>query len=386
MSKEFRRLDTRLVHAGEPRPLVSGAVTLPIFQSSTYEHTGRGGYHDIKYIRLNNTPNHAALHEKLADLEEGEAAIVTGSGMAAIATLFLAFLKPGDRVLAQDCLYGGTHDLILNDLAPLGIHFDFIEADRPETWAEKITPETRMVYVEAISNPLMQVIDFDAVLRLARDHHLLSVIDNTFATPVNFRPLTLGFDLTLHSCTKYLNGHSDIVAGAVIGGRENIETVCHKLNHLGGTLDPHACFLLHRGLKTLGLRVRRQNENALRLAEALARHPAVETVHYPGLASHPGHAEARRFFDGYGGMLSFEVSGGVTAADELIRRLVLPICAPSLGGVESLITRPATTSHAGMSPQDREAAGISDHLIRVSVGIEALEDLVADFEQALNAL
>jgi cystathionine beta-lyase/cystathionine gamma-synthase len=209
------------------------------------------------------------------------------------------------------------------------------------------------------------------------------VIDNTFASPVNFRPAAWGFDLSLHSCTKYLNGHSDIVAGAVIGSAALVKTIGHKLIHLGASLDPHACFLLHRGLKTLALRVRRQNESALAIARFLAAHPAVERINYPGLESDPCHDRARKLLDGFGGMLSFELKGDVDLADRFIHRLALPIIAPSLGGVESLITRPATTSHAGMPPAERAAHGISDRLIRLSVGIEAADELIADLAQAL---
>ncbi|GBC61549.1 cystathionine beta-lyase [Desulfonema ishimotonii] len=383
MPGHYNRIETKLIHAGEPRPLIGGAVSIPVFQSATFEYTGQSSYHDLKYIRLNNTPNHVALHEKLAALENGETAVVTASGMAVISTVLLALLGPGDHILTQNCLYGGTHELITKDFTEMGIRFDMIDGERPDSWAGLLRPETKAIYVETITNPLMAVADLPAVAAFAREHGLISVIDNTFASPVNFRPPEHGFDLSLHSCTKYLNGHSDIVAGAAIGKGDLIGKVLRKLNHLGGTLDPHACFLLHRGIKTLALRVRYQNENALSLAEFLNRHEAVEAVYYPGLSSHPGHARARDLFDGFGGMLSFEMKGGVAAAKRVIRKLTLPISAPSLGGVESLITRPATTSHAGMSPEERKKAGISDGLIRLSVGIEAPEDLIADFEQAL---
>ncbi|MEZ4527230.1 MAG: aminotransferase class I/II-fold pyridoxal phosphate-dependent enzyme [Desulfobacterales bacterium] len=378
------KLETKLVHAGEPEKRIEGAVSMPVFQSSTFEYSGQADYHELKYIRLNNTPNHAVLHKKLAALENGQAAVVMSSGMAAISTVLLAILKPGDHLLAQDCLYGGTHELICKDLAEMGITHDLIEGDRPRTWEEKIRPQTKVIYMETLSNPLLQVPDLKAAAAFAQKHGLISLIDNTFASPVNFRPLEHGFDISLHSCTKYLNGHTDIVAGAAIGSAEMIKKITRKLNHLGGSLDPHACFLLHRGIKTLALRVKCQNENAMQVAEFLNRHDAVQTVHYPGLKSHPGHERARDLFAGFGGMLSFEVKGGLENAEKVLHSLRIPIVAPSLGGVESLITRPATTSHSGMSRQDREKAGISDSLIRVSVGIEAAEDLMADFAQALD--
>jgi len=267
----------------------------------------------------------------------------------------------------------------------LGISFDFIDCDDPDSWKEQLRPNTKAIYVETMTNPLLQVADLNAVVEFARAHNLLSLIDNTFASPVNFRPPEWGFDLSLHSCTKYLNGHSDIVAGAVIGRADLIEKITHKLNHLGGSLDPHACFLLHRGLKTLAVRVKYQNESALKIAQFLEKHPAVQNVNYPGLENHPRHQRARDLFDGFSGMLSFELKGGVQAAERFMQNTTLPIIAPSLGGVEMLITRPATTSHSGMSPEDRQALGISDSLIRVSVGIEATEDIIEDFDQALKA-
>ena len=385
MRKMIRHLDTKLIHAGEPEPRIEGAVTMPIFQSSTFEYAGQTSYHDLKYIRLSNTPNHRVLHAKIAALEGAEAALVTASGMAAVSTALLALLGAGDHLLVQTGLYGGTHDLLTRDFPALGIELDFIDPDAPATWAAKLRPRTKAIYVETLSNPLLQIGDLDAVTAFARERGIVSIIDNTFASPVNYRPAERGFDLSLHSCTKYMNGHDDIVAGAVIGRAALVEATSRKLSHLGGALDPHAAFLLHRGLKTLGVRVRQQNKSALELARVLERHPAVERVYYPGLASHPRHDRARALFDGFGGMLSFELAGGLEAAARLFGRLELPICAPSLGGVETLITRPTTTSHAGMSPEERQRAGISDALVRLSVGIEDTEDLIADLEQALAA-
>jgi cystathionine beta-lyase/cystathionine gamma-synthase len=227
------------------------------------------------------------------------------------------------------------------------------------------------------------VADLTAVVEFARAHGLVTLIDNTFASPVNFRPIPAGFDLSLHSATKYLNGHSDIVAGAVIGRADLIERIRHKANHLGGSLDPHAAFLLNRGLKTLVLRVRYQNDSALKLAQFLEAHPAVTAVHYAGLASHPRHERARRLFAGFGGVLSFELKGGATRADEFAARVLIPAVAPSLGGVHTLLTRPATTSHAGLTREDRQRLGITDGLLRLSVGVESTEDLMEDFTQAL---
>ena len=384
MTKTYKHLETKLIHAGEPDPLINGAVSIPVFQSSTFEYSGQTSYHDLKYIRLNNTPNHIALHQKLAALENAEAAVVTSSGMAAISTTILALLSSGDHFLAQECLYGGTYEFILKDLSALNILFDFIDGDAPQNWEGKLRSNTKAVYVETMTNPLLQIADLKAVVEFAKSNNLISIIDNTFATPINFRPPELGFDLSIHSCTKYLNGHSDIVAGAVIGRGDLIEKITHKLNHLGGSLDPHACFLLHRGMKTLAVRMKHQNKSALEIARFLENHQAIEKINYPGIESHPGHQRACDLFDGFSGMLSFELKGGVEAAERFIQNTTLPIVAPSLGGVESLITRPVTTSHSGLSKEDLQKQGISDSLIRLSVGIEATEDLIEDFKQALG--
>ena len=384
MTNRSSHIETKLIHAGEPEPRVDGAVTMPIFQTAMFESAGEKSYHEIRYLRLNNTPNHVALHAKLAALENAEAALVTSSGMAAISTALLALLSNGDHFLAQNCLYGGTHDLVTKDLVGYGITHSFVDGSKPDTWEAALRPNTKLMYVESIANPLLDVPDLEAVVAFAKRHGLITLIDNTFASPVNFRPAEVGFDLSLHSATKYLNGHSDLVAGAVIGRADLVTRVTHRLNHLGGTLDPHACFLLHRGLKTLALRVGYQNRSALAIASFLEGHEAVRKVVYPGLASHPQHEIARRMYDGFGGMLSFEVKGGVDAAERFMARTTLPVVAPSLGGIETLLTRPATTSHSGLSAAERERIGIRDGLIRVSVGIEHTDDLIADFGQALG--
>ena len=375
---------TDVIHAGEVSDRFSGAVALPIFQSATFEYGGQDSYHDLKYIRLNNTPNHQVLHNKLAQLEGGEAAVVTASGMAAITTLLLTVLKQGDHLLAQDCLYGGTVTFLTQDVGDFGIGVDFFNGNDPASWESLLKPETRAIYVEPMSNPLLEVADLEAILAFVKKHNLVAIVDNTFASPVNFRPLQMGFDAVVHSCTKYLNGHSDIVAGCVVGRQDLIDRVTHRLNHLGASLDPHACFLLHRGIKTLVLRVKQQNENAQHLASFLQAHSKVDKVFYPGLETHPHFARASKLFHGCGGVLSFEVVGGVEDADRVLSRLKLPVVAPSLGGVETLITRPVQTSHSGLTPEQRKMAGISEKLIRVAVGIEDAEDLCADFKQALE--
>jgi cystathionine beta-lyase/cystathionine gamma-synthase len=384
MTRTFTHLETLVVRGPGTRARVEGAVVTPIFQSAMYEYGGETSHDDLKYIRLNNTPGHAVLHAKLAAIERGEAALVTASGMAAISTTLLTVLTPGDHLIAQDCLYGGTHDLLRTELTQLGIETTFVDGNDPSSWERAMRPTTRAIYVESITNPLMRVADLEAVVAFAKAHGLVSLVDNTFCTPVNFRPLEHGFDIVLHSCTKYLNGHSDIVAGAVIGSRHWIERVTHRLNHLGGSLDPHACFLLERGLKTLVVRVRHQNQSAHTIASALARHPAVARVNYPGLDSHPHRARAARLFGGFGGMLSFELTGGAAAAERFLHRTTVPILAPSLGGPETLLTRPALTSHAGLTPEERRQAGIDDGLIRMSVGLEAPEEILDDLKEALG--
>jgi len=357
---------------------------MPIFQTAMYETMGEKVYDDIKYIRLNNTPNHLAVHKKLAALEGAEDALVTASGMAAVSATLLAFLTKGDHLLIQDCLYGGTHDFVTRDLEGFGISYDFIDGNDPASWERLVRPNTKAFYVETMTNPLLGVADHKRVVEFARSKGLVSIIDNTFASPVNFRPLSLGYDVSLHSGTKYLNGHSDIVAGAVIGSAALVLKVKLRLNHLGGSLDPHACFLLHRGMKTLAVRMRQHNESALKIAEFLEGQPGVKRVNYPGLESHPHHQRAKELFDGYSGMMSFELSGGREVAERFLKAVTIPIPAPSLGGVESLITLPATTAHLGMTEEDRLKLGITEGLIRLSVGIESSEDLIDDFTQALE--
>ena len=383
MAKDIQSFETKLIHAGEPKPRINGAINVPIFQSSTYEYTGEGSYHEVRYLRLSNTPNHLALHKKLAALEGSEAALVTSSGMSAIATALLTFLKAGDHILAHNSLYGGTADFVNNELSGYGIEHDLIDASNPSDWDSKLRPNTKVIYIETITNPLMDVPELGKIVDFAKSHGLISMIDNTFASPLLYCPVIEGFDLSLHSCTKYINGHSDIVAGAVIGSSNYVDQVTKNLNHLGGSLDSNACFLLHRGIKTLALRMNKQCENALLIAHFLENHPQVKKVNFPGLESSSSFERAQEYLCGFGAMLSFEIDGGVDQADQFINLLQYAISAPSLGGVESLVTRPVTTSHALMDKAERKIAGISDTLIRYSVGIESADDLIADLQQAL---
>jgi cystathionine beta-lyase/cystathionine gamma-synthase len=359
---------------------------MPIFQTTTYEYVGgEGGYGDLPYHRLNNSPNPRVVQAKLAAIEGAESGLMTASGMAAIATTLLTFLSEGDHLLIHEVVYGGTHGLVTAHLHRFGISFDFVSASDPGDWEKRRRPNTKAIYVETIANPLMTVPDLGAVVAFARRHGILSIIDNTFASPINFRAAAAGFDISIHSATKYIAGHNDVVAGVLLGRASLVEQARRLLNLLGGCLDPHACFLVHRGLKTLAVRVRAQNRTGAVLSEFLEGHEAVSRVYYPGLPRHETHANAKAYLEGYGGMISFETRGGAPAAERFVRALHLGVEAPSLGGVETLVSRPALLSHADLNAGERERMGIRDSLIRVSVGLESAVDLVEDFRQALEA-
>lgn len=377
-------LQTLAIHSGNDGQRVLGAVNTPIFQSSVFEQRAVDSYHDIVYPRLSTTPTHLALGRKLAALEGTELAFAAASGMAAITTAILTVLGRGGHLLVQDNTYGGTHWFVEHGLPDLGHRATFFDATRAEGWAALLQSDTRAIYVEALTNPLVRVADHRAVVAFARAHGLVAMIDATFASPANFRPAALGYDVVLHSATKYLNGHSDLAAGVVAGSRRHAEPILHQLSHLGGSLDPHACFLLDRGLKTLPLRMERHNRNALALARHLQRQPAVRQVHYPGLPDHPHHDRAQELFAGCGGVLALEVDGGAAAAEAVLARLRIPVVGPSLGGVETLVSRPAALSHRTLAPEQRARLGIGDGLLRVSVGIEDIDDLIDDFSRALG--
>jgi cystathionine beta-lyase/cystathionine gamma-synthase len=379
------KLDTRLIHAGSTSAQFAGAHVTPIVRSTVWSSREGESYGDIRYPRLSTLAGQREVGEVLASLEGGQSGLVMASGMAAITTTLLSILSNGGHLLAPRPLYGATQHFVGNELAQLGATATVIDMRDPGRWAKSLTRQTRAIYVEAISNPLLDVSDHRQVVAFAREHGLVSIIDNTFASPVNFRPLELGFDIVLHSATKYLNGHSDVCAGIVVGSSERISPVKNWLDLLGGSADPEACFLLRRGLRTLSLRVERQNDNALRLAAFLERHGSVKSVRYPGLESHPDYAVAKSLFSGFGGMVACELVGGDAAVDRFVRALEVVTYAPSLGGVETLVTLPARTSHAGLSPEERRASGIADSLVRISVGIEHIDDLLEDFARALGA-
>ena len=377
-------MGTRLIHGGEPKERVFGAAVVPTFRGTVYEVATEMAWKDIPYPRLSNSPNHTVLHGKLASVSATEEALVTSSGMSAITTSLLA-LAGGGHILAQKTLYGGSHGALSAVLPRLGISSSRVDITKPETWKSALRSDTRVFYVETIANPLMEIGDLAAVVEFAKDHGLTPIVDNTFGSPINFRPSEWGFELEVHSATKYLNGHSDLVAGALMGTKEAVNRVRDLLNYLGGVLDPTLCAQLHRGMQTLEVRVQRQNDTALALASFLEAHPRVERVLYPGLESNASYARAQQYLDGAGGVLSVELHGEADTARRVVENLSIAINGPSLGGPETLVTRPATTSHASLSPKERLECGVSDRLIRISVGLEESQDIVEDWKNALGS-
>ncbi|MBU3666612.1 MAG: PLP-dependent transferase [Chthoniobacterales bacterium] len=378
--KHSYRPATVCLHGGAYHDRNTGGACSPIFTSTAFAFPNPSN--ENLYPRYFNTPNQRVIAEKLAALEQGEEAMVFGSGMAAISTLLFAHLRPGDHALFQADLYGGTHQLVTKELTRFGIEITFF-SDAAEC-AGAVRPATRLIYVESPSNPLLRCVDIAAVATLGHERGLLTIVDNTFATPINQNPIALGFDAVVHSATKYLNGHSDVNAGIVVASAEILRRLTEAATSYGGMLDAHSCYQLERGLKTLALRVRQHNQNAGELARFLQKHPAVARVNYPGLPGHADHAVAARQMRGFGGMLSFELRRP-DQVDRLLEKLRIVMPALSLGGVESLICVPSRTTHRLMTPAERKRVGISDGLVRVSVGIEDCDDLLADLDQALAA-
>ena len=376
---------TRAIHAGQSPDPSTGAVMPPIYATSTYVQESPGVHKGYEYSRSQN-PTRLAYERCIADLEGGAVGFAFASGMAATATI-LELLDSGDHVIAVDDLYGGTYRLFENvRRASAGLDFSFVDMTAPDALAAAIRPQTRLIWVESPTNPLLKVIDLEAVAQLGRARGILTCCDNTFATPWVQRPLELGFDLVMHSATKYLNGHSDIVGGvAVVGDRPEVaQRLAYLQNAVGGIQGPFDSFLALRGLKTLALRMERHCANAAAVARFLEGHPKIERVYYPGLESHPQHAVARRQMHGFGGMVSAVVAGGLAAARRFLERVEIFALAESLGGVESLIEHPAIMTHASVPEAQRAALGISDGLVRLSVGVESEDDLIADLAQALG--
>lgn len=379
MAEEYKGINTICTHVGEVvDEQFKGAVS-PIFMSSSY------AFEDVevkRYPRYFNTPNQEGLSKKIAALEHTEAAMIFGSGMAAISHALMAFLKAGDHVVFQQTLYGGTYNFAATQLEKYGIAYSFSEGWKAEDLEKEIQSNTKVIYIETPSNPLLTITDMKAVSEMAKAHGLVTMIDNTFASPINQNPIDFGIDIVIHSATKYMGGHSDICAGAVASSKEHMNTIWESSICFGGSLSDQTVWLLERSLKTMALRVKAQNHNALKMAAFLENHNDIDAVYYPGLKSHIDHELAKSQMSGFGGMLSFELKEGLNASDFMkALRLIKP--SMSLAGVESTMLSPVLTSHSLMSKEDREKQGIRDGLIRFSVGIEEVEDLISDFEQAL---
>lgn len=376
------RFSTRAIHAGQEPDPTTGATIPPIYQTSTYTQTELGQHKGYEYSRTGN-PTRAALEACLASLEGGEWGLAFASGLAASSAV-LSLLRPGDHVVANDDLYGGTYRLFERVLGPYGLSFSYVAGAGPEAFQAAMRENTRLLWLESPTNPLLKLVDLAAVAAVGQRAGAAVVVDNTFATPYLQRPLSLGADLVLHSTTKYINGHSDVVGGAVIGRRpEHLEAIRFYQNAAGATPSPFDCWLVLRGLKTLAVRMRQHEANGAAVASFLEEHPRARRVYYPGLSAHPQHDLARKQMSGFGGMVSFEIEGGLEAARSFLRRLEVFSLAESLGGVESLACHPATMTHAAIPEAERLARGITPGLVRLSVGIEDVEDLLADLEGAL---
>ena len=381
---------TRAIRSGELKSGLNAPVTAPIVRSANFtfastaemKRWAEGKSKAYIYTRYGN-PTLAVAEAKIADLENAEAAVVTASGSAAISSALLSLLQAGDELIATRQLYGGSYRLMRDILPRMGIRVHHVEANL-EGVNDLVNAKTRAFYLETPTNPTLGLVDLRKAAGLARRHKLVSLIDNTFATPILQKPLDLGFDLVLHSATKYLAGHSDLVAGAVAGSRELVRKIRQTMISLGGSMDPDPAYLLIRGLKTLEVRVRRQCQSAMAVARFLEHHPKIGRVHYPGLASHPDHLLAKRQMTGFGGMLAFHLKGGLPAARRFCDRTKIFLLAVSLGGVESLIVLPIYTSHYRMSTVELAAAGVDPGTVRMSIGLEDPGDLIADLKQALS--
>ena len=372
---------TQAVHAGSQFDEKTSGVNTPIYPSTAYEYLKSG---EVVYPRYYNTPNQNFLVEKLCALEGADYGMVYSSGMAAITTTLLGILRPDDHILFQVDLYGGTVHMIIKQLEKFNIEYTYVEGRNPEDFEKAIQPNTKAIYFETISNPLMRMVDAEAIATFAKSKGLITLVDNTFASPINLNPIELGIDIVLHSGTKYLGGHSDLIFGVMVTNSEELKNqIFEDATDFGGSINAMTAYLIERSLKTLDVRVWRQNKNAQQLAEWLESHPKIKRVFYPGLDSHPERAVAKKHMKGFGGMVAFELTDEVNAFD-FQKKLKLIISAVSLGGVETLICSPVLTSHAKMPVEEREKAGITDQLLRFSVGIESVEDIKSDIEQALS--
>lgn len=379
MAKEKLGLNTICTHVGEIKDEQFKGAVSPIFLSTSYEFMNV----DVKrYPRYFNTPNQEYLSKKIAALENAESAMIFGSGMAAISTTLLAFLKAGDHIILQKDIYGGTRNLVEAQFHRYNIEYSFTDGLSIDDFEACIQSNTKMIYIETPSNPLLKLVDLKAIANLAKAKGVLSVIDNTFATPIIQKPIDFGIDIVIHSATKYFSGHSDICAGAVATSQEHIDSIWSLAKNLGGCLSDFTVWMLERSMKTLGIRVKAQQQNAKKLAKYLDVHDAVSNVYYPGLKSHPDYELAKKQMKGFGAILSFDLTEGIDA-ELFLQTLQLIKPTMSLAGIESTMILPAVSSHAMLTPQEREAQGISDSLIRFSVGIEDKKDIIKDIEQAL---
>jgi len=380
MKQQNKGLNTICTHVGQLEDKEFKGAISPLYMGTAY------AFEDIdvkRYPRYFNTPNQVALAKKIAALEHAEAALIFGSGMAAISTSLLAFLKAGDHIVIQKIIYGGTYNLVVEEFEKYGISYSITDGFGAEDFEAKVQKNTKVVYIETPSNPLLDITDLKAVADISKKHGLVSMIDNTFASPVNQNPIDFGIDVVIHSATKYMGGHSDICAGAVASTEVNVKRIFQLAKNFGGSLSDYTVWLLERSIKTMGIRVRAQNVNAQHMAEYLYAHKDISAVYYPGLPSHPGHDIAKKQMNGFGGMLSFELNADFNASKfQKSLKLIKP--AMSLAGVESTVLSPTLTSHSLLSPEERKRQGIADGLIRFSVGIEETEDLIADIEQALE--
>jgi cystathionine beta-lyase/cystathionine gamma-synthase len=390
MKRRTRRPETAAVHGGAGLEKKNGPVVTPIYQTSTFEVTDNDEQQrvtstDRYYTRWGN-PTNTVAEQAVAELEGVDAAHTFASGMGAITTTILALLKTGDHIVAQRDIYGGVTKFFSQWLPKLGIETTFVDTNDFDQHARAIRPNTRLLYLESPTNPTLRVVDLKKAAALAKTHQLISMTDSTFATPINQRPSEYGIDLVMHSGTKYLSGHADLTCGVVCGRQELMDQLWETRTTLGNCMDPHASWMLIRGLKTLAVRVARQNENALRVAEFLESHAKVRRVHYPFLKSHPQHAIAREQMSGGSGMVTFEVEGTGDDARRASEAMRLFTLATSLGGVESLVSIPVLTSHAMISAEQRQKMGVTEQMVRLSVGIENVDDLIADLERALQAV
>jgi len=380
MSTKKQGLNTICTHFGELEDTQFKGAISPLYMSTSY------AFEDVevkRYPRYFNTPNQVALSKKIAALEHAEAALIFGSGMAAVSTALMAFLRAGDHIVLQKTLYGGTYNLVTEEFEKFGISYSFTEGLQPAHFEAKIKENTKVIYVETPSNPLLTITDLAAVSKIAKKHGLVSMIDNTFASPVNQNPIDFGIDVVIHSATKYMGGHSDILAGAVASTSEYMDRIFHLAKNFGGSLSDYTVWLLERSIKTMGIRVKAQNENAQKIAEYLYENKNIKAVYYPGLLSHPDHELAKSQMKGFGGMLSFELNDTIDA-NKFQKSLALIKSSMSLAGVESTLLSPTKTSHSLLPAEERAHQGIADGLIRFSVGIEEIEDLIEDINQAIE--